>query len=49
MIVHSNLIGHHQGIFFTALGQHLPEHGQSGDLHAAAILILRVPAPYQAP
>ncbi len=25
------------------MGQHLPEYGQSGDLHAAALSLLRVP------
>ena len=29
------------------MGQHLPQHGQSGDLHAAALLVLRVPASRQ--
>ena len=29
----------------AAVGQHLPEHGQSGDLHAAAALVLRRSAP----
>ena len=33
----------------SAVGQYLPKHGQPGNLHAAALLVLRVSAPHQAP